>query len=120
MGLVGHGSLGRVVSHVEVGVVIQLLQAGLHRSLSSGARQHRDNVVQSLSNVEPDVSHAVCGHADDGGQEETLSDLGSAGLSEHIYAEETGHPVQIVLVLGHRNHLRYDRLLGPLGAELLH
>ena len=38
----------------------------------------------------PDVSHAVCGHADDSGQEETFSNLGSACLSKHIYTNILG------------------------------
>lgn len=38
----------------------------------------------------------------------------------HIDAEEGGHPVQVVGVVGHAQHLGYDGVLGPLGSKLLH
>ena len=46
-------------------------------------------------------------------------DIESLKFSTHVNAEEAGHPVQVVLVPGHGDHLGDDRLLGPVGAELL-
>ena len=36
----------------------------------------------------------------------------------HVNAEEASHPVQVVLISGHGDDLRYDSLLGPVCAEL--
>ena len=36
----------------------------------------------------------------------------------HVNAEEASHPVQVVLISGHGDDLRYDGLLGPLCAKL--
>lgn len=41
-------------------------------------------------------------------------------LNSHIDAEQSGHPVQVVGVVGHAQHFGNDGVLGPDGSELLH
>lgn len=38
----------------------------------------------------------------------------------HVDAEQSGHPVQVVGVVGHAQHFGHDGVLGPHGSELLH
>lgn len=38
----------------------------------------------------------------------------------HIDAEQSSHPVEIIGVIGHTQHLGYDGVLSPLGSKLLH
>ena len=40
--------------------------------------------------------------------------------STHVDAEEGGHPVEVVGVVGHAQHLGDDGVLGPLCPKLLH
>jgi hypothetical protein len=43
----------------------------------------------------------------------------SSNFSTHVDAEEAGHSVKIVLVVSHRDDLRNNVLLSPVGTELL-
>lgn len=40
--------------------------------------------------------------------------------STHVDAEQSGHPVQIVGVVGHAQDFGYDGVLRPLGSKPLH
>ena len=37
----------------------------------------------------------------------------------YVDAEKASHAVKVVLIVGHRNHLRDDVLLSPVGAKFL-
>lgn len=41
-------------------------------------------------------------------------------VSTHVDAEERGHTMQVVGVIGHSQHFRYDSVLSPLCTKLLH
>lgn len=41
-------------------------------------------------------------------------------VNTHIDAEERGHTMQVVGVVGHSQHFRYNRVLSPLCTKLLH
>lgn len=38
----------------------------------------------------------------------------------HVDAEESGHPVEVIGVVGHAQHFGHDGVLSPLGSKLLH
>ena len=48
------------------------------------------------------------------------SEVLAAGFGEDGDAEETRHPVQVVLIARHGQHFRDHRQLSPVSAELLH
>ena len=50
--------------------------------------------------------------------DETMIHQFIAPSATHVNAKEASHPVQVVLIPGHGDDLRYDGLLGPIGAEL--
>jgi hypothetical protein len=53
--------------------------------LSGCVGQNGGNVLQGLGNVEAHVCHAIGCHRENGGQEETLSDICSASLENKGY-----------------------------------
>lgn len=42
------------------------------------------------------------------------------GTGPHVDAEQRGHPVEVVGVVGHSQHLGDDGVLSPLWSKLLH
>lgn len=41
-------------------------------------------------------------------------------LLTHVDAEQSGHPVEVVGVVGHSQHFGHDGVLSPLSSKLLH
>ena len=61
---------------------------------------HLVDALDGLGYVEPYVGHTVGRHSQDCGQEQSLRDVSSASLSQHVDTEQTS----LELLLGHEYH----------------
>ena len=75
--------------------------------------------MQGLGYIESYVGYRITDQAEHSGQHHLLRQLLATGLGQDVYAEQTCHANQIVLVTGHVQHLRNNCGLCPFVAKLL-
>lgn len=59
-----------------------------------------------LSNIELDISHIVLTQLEDHRQHGGLDDIRCAHLHQQVHSKQSGHPVEVVGILRHVEHLR--------------
>lgn len=92
----------RRILNIDVSIDVELIENRFDLGLDDGLIQLGRDLLERLGNVKPHVGNLIVGHVEDRREQESGGNVIAARFRQHVYTEQAGHAVQVVLVLGHR------------------